>query len=237
MAVLKFVNKWNILTSQTFIELLLILQRPNFLLTRLMKSCDICILLPTHDQPALLSHQQTHPVMLMSILLPLLHLHVGVISWVHAGLYCLQVSAGLVQRYCYFAVPRQRVKISEPANASCFWGLFLCTWRCLGFTKGNMTFGDMGFADKSGAYKENHDSTNAFFVLLYLKHVFKTGILPSHHAACLKPLSHIHKSSGCSGMSALCGHSQQRWFEIVFRQWQSASFVKCYIMTWVGIKQ
>lgn len=39
---------------------------------------------------------------------------------VHAALRCVQVSAGLVQRFCYVAGLRRRAKISETANASCF---------------------------------------------------------------------------------------------------------------------
>lgn len=59
------------------------------------------ILLPSPCEPAPLSHQQTHPVMLMSILLlllPLLLMHACKFvrsNWVHACLYYAQVSEGL----------------------------------------------------------------------------------------------------------------------------------------------
>lgn len=63
----------------------------------------------------LLSHHKTHPVMLTRIIRPRY-----CSCCVHAALRCVQVSAGLVQRFCYFAGHRRRAKISETANASCF---------------------------------------------------------------------------------------------------------------------
>lgn len=65
----------------------------------------------------LLSHHKTHPVMLTRIIRPPL---IVLADGVHAALRCVQVSAGLVQRFCYFAGLRRRAKISETANASCF---------------------------------------------------------------------------------------------------------------------
>lgn len=42
---------------------------------------------------------------------------IALVACVYTCLYYMQVSAGLVQRFCYSAVPRQRYKISELANA------------------------------------------------------------------------------------------------------------------------
>lgn len=55
----------------------------------------------------------------------------------HACLYCVPASAGLVQRFHYSPASRQKAKISEPANASGFWCFFPLSayWHYLGFTK------------------------------------------------------------------------------------------------------
>lgn len=68
-------------------------QRPNFLLYQADEVMQYThMLLSSHCQPILLSHQQTHPVMLMSILLlslSLLCVHIWVIIWVGACLDCV----------------------------------------------------------------------------------------------------------------------------------------------------
>lgn len=68
-------------------------QRPNFLLYQADEVMQYThMLLSSLCQPVLLSHQQTHPVMLMSILLLLLSLlrvRIWVIIWVGACLYCV----------------------------------------------------------------------------------------------------------------------------------------------------